>query len=72
MKVKVFSPSKLLEREDAGFSSLWTTFGLTIPEGVVGVGGGVDLSSIVLQFFSSEQILTIVCKEVPQFSTIPS
>ena len=39
------SPSKLCERENARLFRLRPTFGLTVPEGIVGEGSGVDLKS---------------------------
>ena len=49
-----FLPSKLSERENARPFRLWPTAGLTVPEGIVGVGCGVDLMSRELEVFSME------------------
>ena len=43
----MFLPSKLCERENALLFRLRPTFGLTVPEGIVGVRSGVDLMSRV-------------------------
>ena len=46
----MFSPSKLCERENARLFRLRPTFGLTVPEGIVGEGSGIDLMSRELEF----------------------
>ena len=43
----MFLPSKLRERENALLFRLRPTFGLTVPEGIVGVRSGIDLMSRV-------------------------
>ena len=67
----MFLPSKLRERENTLLFRLRPTFGLTVPEGIVGVRSGVDLMSRVYTAMFLDKKLTIVCKDVPQFSTIP-
>ena len=47
----MFLPSELSERENARLFRLWPTLGLTVPEGIVGVGCGVDLLSRELEVF---------------------
>ena len=51
----MFSPSKLGERENARFFRLRPAVGLTVPEGIVGEGRGVDLVSRELEFIKMDE-----------------
>ena len=47
-------PSVHRERKNAGLSRHWPTGGLTVPEGIVGEGSGIDLMSRELEFVKME------------------
>ena len=69
LKQKMVLPSHCCERENTRLSRIRSTIRGAIPEGIVCVGSGVDLCGNGND--SNRWQLTIVCKVVPQASTIP-